>query len=139
MIQHTSMVAYALLQEHLTKAQFGMYKWLEAHPGVTAGEAAQEVGETYRKRLKELRERGVVRNGPERPCSITKRKCMTWFVIPDAMPRQPQTVKPPKPSEILAFVEAVERVHAVVEASNGTGLGPHATKVLAWLRQRAAS
>jgi hypothetical protein len=139
MIAHTSLMAYALLRERLTRVQFATYKHVDAHPGLTGGEIERAMSATHRKRLSDLEKLGVVRQGPERACSITNQKCVTWYVIPDAVPRKRVRTKPPKPSEILAFVEEVERVHAVVAASNGLGLGLSATKVLAWLRERAAS
>ncbi len=55
--------------------------WVTAHPGRTAAEIAKGV-EMERhapsRRLPELRELGLVVNGPVRECRVMKSKAMTW-------------------------------------------------------------
>ena len=53
-----------------------------AQPGQTASEISVAL-ELERivggKRLPELREAGLVKNGPSRACRVTGKRCMTWF------------------------------------------------------------
>ncbi|MFW5829721.1 MAG: MarR family transcriptional regulator [Planctomycetota bacterium] len=59
---------------------------VRAQPGLTAAEIANAVGlERHEpsRRLPELRERGLVRNGPERQCRIQGTRSITWFPTPE--------------------------------------------------------
>jgi hypothetical protein len=61
---------------------------VRAHPGLTARELAQAVGDAdprdINRRLNEVESAGlVVRRGP-RPCSITNKPCSTWWPKEDA-------------------------------------------------------
>jgi len=50
-------------------------------PGRTAREIENRIGLKAHKRLPELRQFGLVANGPSRICSITGRRAMTWLPI----------------------------------------------------------
>ena len=49
-------------------------------PGMTAREIEAQTNIKAHKRLPELREDGIVRNGPSRECSISRRQAMTWYL-----------------------------------------------------------
>lgn len=49
-------------------------------PGETAREIEQRIGIKAHKRLPELREAGLVRNGQARPCSVSGRHALTWHL-----------------------------------------------------------
>jgi hypothetical protein len=68
------------------------------NPGLTAAEIAVVLrGERHMpsRRLPELREGGLVENGPPRICTVMKRSSITWYpaaaVPPDALPTENQT------------------------------------------------
>ncbi|NRA38504.1 MAG: MarR family transcriptional regulator [Planctomycetes bacterium] len=53
-------------------------------PGLTAAEIAVAVGlerQEPSRRLPELRQHGLIRNGPIRHCTIQGTKCMTWIPL----------------------------------------------------------
>lgn len=58
-----------------------VYRW----PGKTSAELAQLSGEldryTMARRLPEVRRRGLIRNGEDRKCEVTKCKAMTWEAV----------------------------------------------------------
>lgn len=49
-------------------------------PGLTAREIEAHIGIKAHKRLPELREAGLVRNGPARTCAISGRHALTWHL-----------------------------------------------------------
>lgn len=49
-----------------------------AMPGLTAREIEARLGIKAHKRLPELREAGLVRNGPARTCTVSGRQALTW-------------------------------------------------------------
>ncbi|MEX0641136.1 MAG: hypothetical protein WD468_00465 [Pirellulales bacterium] len=49
-----------------------------AMPGLTARELEAHIGIKAHKRLPELREAGLVRNGPTRLCTVSGRQALTW-------------------------------------------------------------
>jgi hypothetical protein len=52
------------------------------YPGLTAAEYARILGmerHVPSRRLPELREAGIVKNGWARECSVMKTSCMTWW------------------------------------------------------------
>ena len=53
---------------------------VRADPGLTAHEIEARIGIKAHKRLPELRADGQVRNGPDRPCSVSGRMAMTWLM-----------------------------------------------------------
>jgi len=50
-------------------------------PGQTAREIEDRIGVKAHKRLPELREAGLVVNGPIRTCRVTGRRAMTWLPV----------------------------------------------------------
>jgi len=50
-----------------------------ATPGLTAREIENRTGIKAHKRLPELREAGLIANGPSRTCRVTGRRAMTWL------------------------------------------------------------
>ena len=55
---------------------------VRAAPGLTAAEVAERAGmerHAPSRRLPELRELGLVRNGEDRVCHVTRRLSMTWW------------------------------------------------------------
>ena len=49
-----------------------------ATPGLTAREIEARIGIKAHKRLPELREAGLVRNGPSRLCTVSGKRALTW-------------------------------------------------------------
>ena len=57
------------------------------NPGKTAAEIAEATGQERHapsRRLPELREAGLVKNGTARTCSVTGRMSITWFPAQEA-------------------------------------------------------
>jgi len=58
---------------------------VRTHPGMTAMELSQAVGDSDKRRvgrrLNEVEEAGFVKRGATRACSITGRPCATWWPI----------------------------------------------------------
>lgn len=53
-------------------------------PGATAAEIAETTGMGLyvpSRRLTELREAGLLRNGRSRPCRVTRRLSLTWYPV----------------------------------------------------------
>ncbi len=62
---------------------------VQAHPGQTAAEIARAVGlerHAPSRRLPELREAGLVINGPMRICAVKGRQSLTWLPVRDGQP-----------------------------------------------------
>jgi len=55
-------------------------------PGLTAREIEDRIEVKAHKRLPELRQAGLVINGPARMCRISGRQAMTWLPINHATP-----------------------------------------------------
>lgn len=51
-------------------------------PGLTAREIEDQLGIKAHKRLPELREANLVRNGPARTCTVSGRQALTWLPGP---------------------------------------------------------
>jgi hypothetical protein len=56
-------------------------------PGLTAREIDDRTGIKAHKRLPELREAGLIANGPSRRCRVTNRRAMTWLPINHETPQ----------------------------------------------------
>lgn len=56
---------------------------VRARPGMTAGEIQAELGFLAHKRLPELRQDGLIRNGEPRICSVNGTKQLTWWPTDD--------------------------------------------------------
>lgn len=55
-----------------------------AHPGLTDNELEVTCGGfngSIRKRNNDLRHLGILRNGPDRKCTVTERMAQTWYVV----------------------------------------------------------
>lgn len=62
---------------------------VQTHPGQTAAEIARAVGlerHAPSRRLPELREAGLVANGPMRVCAVKGRQSLTWLPAGEALP-----------------------------------------------------
>jgi len=57
-----------------------------ATPGLTAREIEDRTGIKAHKRLPELREAGLIANGPSRRCRVTGRRAMTWLPLTQTTP-----------------------------------------------------
>lgn len=79
--QATSRHAYALVVQSLGNRQIEVYKKLEEMGGATNNELASELGRqinTITPRMKELRDKGLVREKNKRPCKITGITAIEW-------------------------------------------------------------
>lgn len=57
---------------------------IRLEPGLTAAELAKNIGlerHAPSRRLPELREMGLVRNGETRVCSVTGNRSITWYAV----------------------------------------------------------
>lgn len=78
----TSHAAAAELVDTLANRQAFALEWVGNRPGCTAAElerAANCRDGMIRKRLKELERAGSVKPGEPKVCSVTARKCQTWW------------------------------------------------------------
>lgn len=60
-------------------------------PGLTAREIEDHLGIKAHKRLPELRQANLVRNGPARTCTVSGRQALTWLPGPFTQPLTPYT------------------------------------------------
>lgn len=78
----TSKAAAADMREKLQAAYELAYAALVQHPGLTSRELEAAVGVddgVIRKRLADMRAMGWARNGDERRCTISGKRCQTWW------------------------------------------------------------
>lgn len=78
----TSQAAAAEMRDKLQAAYEFAYAALVKYPGLTSRELESAAGVqdgVIRKRLADMRAMGWARNGDERACTISGKRCQTWF------------------------------------------------------------
>lgn len=122
----TSIDAYRKIRDGglLTQARWEVYAavhYLGDHPP-TSHEIDKHLDRRLQHtRLTELREMGVIEEGPVRECTVTKQNVLTWVVtgqLPKGLPKRPK-----QPSRVELTMAIL-----TLEASN-----PHLPNVIEWL------
>ena len=94
----------------LTKARLEVYQAVVKtcdYPPTSAEIAKSLPRRLQHTRLTELRDMGVIEEGPERECTVTGHKVLTWVVtgrLPEALKSKPKRVKQPSRTELSALI-----------------------------------